>query len=63
MSAPDTSSSAARKLGIPSATLLDLERRGIVGPFLRDAAGRRLIFERDLAKARKYLAQRGRQAA
>lgn len=52
---PETTSSAARKLGIPTNTLIGLERRGVVGPFQRDAAGRRLLSEADISAVRKYL--------
>lgn len=54
----ESTSSAARKLGIPSSTLLGLERRGVVGPFQRDAAGRRLISDEDLDAVRTYIEQR-----
>ena len=64
MLVPDTSSSAARKLGIPLSTLIGLEKRSIVGPFQRDAAGRRLISAADLDKVRAYLKLRdGRRTA
>jgi DNA-binding transcriptional MerR regulator len=49
-----TTSSAARELGIPSHTLLGWIRRGDVGPFERDAAGRRLLTEQDLEALRQY---------
>lgn len=63
MLVPETTSSAARKLGIPQTTLLGLERRGVVGPFQRDAAGRRLISESDLNDVRAYLESRALKRA
>ena len=54
----ETVSSAARKLGIPEPTLRGLESRGVVPRFQRDAAGRRLITESDLAACRAYLESR-----
>ena len=59
----ETTSSAAQKLGIPAPTLIGLERRGVVGPFQRDAAGRRLITEKDLKALRAYLDSRQKKAA
>lgn len=56
----DTTTSASVKLNIPPGTLIGLERRGVVGPFQRDAAGRRLLNEEDLDQVRAYLVSRGR---
>ena len=61
MSVLDTPTSASIKLGIPKNTLVDLERRGVVGPFMRDAANRRLLTEDDLAAVRTYLERRAKQ--
>jgi DNA-binding transcriptional MerR regulator len=58
----DTLSTAAQKLNMPPATLRSLEERGVVGPFQRDAVGRRLITEADLAAVRRYLDSRRRGA-
>lgn len=54
----ETSSSAARKRGIANSTLLGLERRGVVGPFQRDASGRRLLSQADIDSVRVYLERR-----
>jgi hypothetical protein len=53
-----TTSSAAQAVGMPTSTLIALERAGKVGPFRRDAAGRRLITEGDLEAIRNHLARR-----
>jgi DNA-binding transcriptional MerR regulator len=47
--------SAARAVEIPVSTRIALERRGVVGPFQRDAAGRRLISEEDLKRCAQIL--------
>lgn len=54
----DTTSSAAQKLSIPPGTLVAWERAGRVGPFQRDAAGRRLLIAADIEQIRKYMKHR-----
>ena len=53
-----TVTAAAQRLGIPPSTLKDLERRGLVGPFLRDSGGRRLLTSADVEAVRHYLEAR-----
>lgn len=55
-----TTSTAARAVPIAVGTLIGLEKRGVIGPFARDAAGRRLLTEADVAAIREYLRARGR---
>lgn len=53
-----TVTAAAQQLGIPPSTLKDFERRGLVGPFLRDSGGRRLLTSADVDTVRHYLQTR-----
>ena len=58
-----TLTGAAQALSIPPATLRDLERRGVVGPFQRDSASRRLLTPADLDAVRHYLETRAARSA
>ena len=55
-----TTGTASVALGVSQSTLISIESRGAVGPWYRDASGRRLLAPDDVAEVKRYLAQRGR---
>lgn len=49
--------------GIPTQSIRNLERRGVVGPFLRDSYDRRLLTDRDIDALKAYAATREERRA
>lgn len=53
-------STASIMVGIPTQSIRNLERRGVVGPFLRDSYDRRLLTDRDIDALKAYAANRNK---